>query len=263
MKSFFDFREDFQKYSKDYRLKEIKILKDYLGNSFFKKGLELGAGSGFQSIHIRDMFDELTVTDLNDQRLQSLSEFSNIKRIILDSEKLLEHFDNDSFDFIYSSNHLEHLPNPDLCIDACFKILKNDGICIHILPNPTWRLFQTVLHYPNKFLNLLNRISFKKELEEDNLFIDSMGNNMKSIEKKSFFNGILFPKSHGVSSNFLVEHYAFRKHKWINLFEKSGFTVIDILKGPISSGYGYGLRRTKKYLEKIGVSTEYFFILKK
>ena len=75
MKSFFDFREDFQKYSKEYRLKEIKILKDYLGNSFFKKGLELGAGSGFQSIHIRDMFDELAVTDLNEQRLQSLSEF--------------------------------------------------------------------------------------------------------------------------------------------------------------------------------------------
>ena len=71
----FDFREDFQKYSKEYRLKEIKILKDYLGNSFFNKGLELGAGSGFQSIHIRDMFDELTVTDLNDQSYNRLVSF--------------------------------------------------------------------------------------------------------------------------------------------------------------------------------------------
>lgn len=263
MKNFFDFRKDFQEYTIEYRLREIKILKDYLGNSFFKKGLELGAGNGFQSKQINNMFDELIVSDLNDKRLKSFEEFSNIKRVILDSEKISKHFDSKSFDFIYSSNHLEHLPNPGDCIDGCYKVLKDDGICIHILPNPTWRFLQTILHYPTKFLNFLNKSSTKKQSRSINDFPAAFGNNMKSIEKKSFINGVLFPKVHGVSSNFLIEHYAFRKNKWITLFEKSGFEVIDILKGPISSGYGYGFNTTKKYLERLGISTEYFFILKK
>ncbi|MDC1424492.1 class I SAM-dependent methyltransferase, partial [Gammaproteobacteria bacterium] len=214
MRDFFNIRKDFQEYSEEYRLKEVDILKDYLKNKNFKKGLELGAGTGFQSTQIHNMFEELIVSDFNEDRLNSLKDFSNIRRVILDSEMLLDHFDQKTFDFIYSSNHLEHLPNPGDCIEACYQVLKDDGICIHILPNPTWRLFQTILHYPTKILNLIDRFTKKKKINNEHR-LESYGNNIKSNKNSSFIHGVLFPKPHGVSTNFLIEHFAFRKRKWI------------------------------------------------
>ena len=46
-------------------------------------------------------------------------------------------------------------------------------------------------------------------------------------------------------------------------FERNDFEVIDILNGPISSGYGLGFDWLKNVLYTIGITTEYIYILKK
>jgi 2-polyprenyl-3-methyl-5-hydroxy-6-metoxy-1,4-benzoquinol methylase len=54
---------------------------------------------------------------------------------VIDSLDALAAEPNESFDIIYSNNVLEHLPTIGLVLASCGRLLKPDGIAIHLLPN--------------------------------------------------------------------------------------------------------------------------------
>lgn len=247
------------------RTKELEIIFKYLKNKRFLKALELGAGNGYQSKILIEICDNLIATDMNADRLSLAEKNSKIEFAVLDAEKVGSSFDIKSFDFIYSSNLLEHLPDVDLCLKGCHQVLKDDGIVINILPNSNWRVLSSVLHYPVKIVRLFNylisRVSSNSnaQVKKNKL----QGNNIKVARRKRSFLDILIPPPHGISANSFSEIFAFRKKTWKKIFERNDFKVIDILNGPISSGYGLGYDRLKNVLYSIGITTEYIYILKK
>ena len=248
------------------RSKELNLVFAYLENKRFVNALEMGAGNGFQSGIIVNFCDKLISTDLNSDRLYSTASHPQIERLVLDAEVVGDSFDVDSFDLIYSSNLLEHLPDVDRCLSGCYKILKSDGIFVNILPNPYWRLLSSSLHYPIKLLRLFNLLRTRllsSNQGSQNKARKSQGNNLKVARRKRSFIDFLIPPPHGVSADSFREIFAFRKRRWKRTFERNNFEVIDVLNGPISSGYGLGFDRIKSVLESLGASTEYIYILRK
>ena len=137
-------------------------------------------------------------------------------------------------------------------------ILKDEGVAVHILPNSMWRFLATLLHFPNKLANVFNRIGGDRsgaEINENNI----KSNRVRTSRIKRFF----IPQPHGVSNNIFLEQFAFSRNRWEKEFSKSGFEIVDVLKGPISSGYGFGFKSLKNILEKLGITTEYIYVMRK
>ena len=239
------------------RKRELEIAFANIGRKF-NRGLELGAGDGYQSQLLLERVVKLTATDLNSNRLPSKMNTSNIQYVVCDAERIGSTFENKSFDLIYSSNLLEHLPDVQSCLTGIHHLLEDDGVTINIMPSPGWRLFATVLHLPNKVVNIIDRWIFNNAVNNSN------GNNLKvkNIKRSAFYN-LLIPKAHGVSSNFIIEFWHFRKNRWKKEFECAGFELVDIIKGPVSSGYGFGFDKARQTFEKLGIATEYIYIARK
>ena len=240
------------------REKEIEFINDLFDNCKHKSLLELGCGDGFQSKLLKNYFNSIISTDLNEKRMNFSLINQGITLEVLDAELVGENYSKEFFDFIFSSNVIEHLPKYEKCLDGIKKVLKNDGIAIIILPNTLWRLSAIIFHYPYKMKNIFYRILGKKNLKGD-----SSGNNLKISKKNNKLLNLFIPKAHGAYKNCLVELYEFSKYKWKKAFFKSGFQIVEIRKGPLSSGYRFGFNKTKKLLAKIGLTTEYIYVLKK
>ena len=250
-------KPSWSQYLHNTRDEEIKIISKLLNNKVFNKGLEMGCGDGYQSKLLSKFVRDLVSTDLNKDRIPKINHLNIIYKVV-DAEQISEHFQKNEFDFIFSSNLLEHVPNIDKCLNGTKNVLKDDGICIHVIPNSNWRFFAVLLHFPNKLINFIEGFFINKRKNK------SFGNNI-NVDRKSkskIFN-FLVPKPHGISSNFLFEFYHFSKHNWIKTFERNNFEILKIINGPVSSGYGLGLNIFRGILENIGITTEYIYVLKK
>jgi ubiquinone/menaquinone biosynthesis C-methylase UbiE len=56
-------------------------------------------------------------------------------------------FDNQSFDIVFSSNVMEHILHTYEIQKEISRVLNNDGISIHVMPTPTWRILTNITHF--------------------------------------------------------------------------------------------------------------------
>jgi ubiquinone/menaquinone biosynthesis C-methylase UbiE len=116
----------------------------------FARGLEIGAGDGGQSVTISKFCDQLVCTEIDEQSNawlgQSIMErnLTNVEYRICDAQDLSD-FEDDSFDLVYSSNALEHIPDKDRCLSECKRVLKPGGVMLHAMPTRWWKFFSTLL----------------------------------------------------------------------------------------------------------------------
>jgi len=73
----------------------------------------------------------------------------------------------------------------------------------------------------------------------------------------------LVPEPHGVSRSHVEEFSAFSRRRWKAEFERANFEIIAILKGPVASGYGFGFEGLRRFLERLGVTSEYIYVARK
>jgi hypothetical protein len=71
---------------------------------------------------------------------------------------------------------------------------------------------------------------------------------------------LLWPTPHGAYRSNFEEFYAFSKRRWLREFDAAGFTVVKVLRGPVASGYGFGLDRLRAGLELAGFASEYAYV---
>lgn len=255
------------------------ILQKFPSKKIFETALEIGAGDGFQSNILSKYSKHLISTDYNAERLKK-NNAKNKECKICDAEIIDTYFKERQFDFIFSSNLLEHLPHPEKALKAIHKTLKDNGLTIHVTPNPFWKFCQILLFYPNLFLtkieelsqaNSLSELIFtkllrkKKETQKGELSKKEIGNNPKMVTQKNYslFRRLLWPIPHGAYENNIIEFFAWRRKRWLAEFDKAGFNIIKIIKGPVCSGYGFNLDKIRASLEKISLSSEYIYVAEK
>jgi ubiquinone/menaquinone biosynthesis C-methylase UbiE len=255
-------KSDWHSHLHKIKKREVECIFSKCPEKLFQMGLELGAGDGFQSTLLTKYISKLISTDYNPYRLKRKSNKS-IEYRICDAETINNIFNKKQFDIVFSSNLLEHVPHPQKVLKGTYEILKDNGITIHIVPSPFWKLCHLLLHIPNKCIVALDLLINKRNAIniEKNKKYPKLGNNPKTQKKRRiFFHRLLMPEPHGVSTNNFKEFYAFSKLRWKREFEKANFELIRIIKGPVVSGYGFGLDFLRNILERFGFTSEYIYI---
>lgn len=236
------------------RKREIETVFSKCPEKIFPVALELGAGDGFQSKLLSRYVSKLIATDYNPDILKNVPTPS-IEYRLGDAEKVGETFNEKNFDLIFSSSLLEHLPSPNKALKGIHKILKDEGITIHIIPTPFWKLGHLLLHIPNLAL------TFPKLLAKSAGTGKRRNNNPKTTRiKRSILSRILIPKPHGASQSNIQEFYAFSSRRWEKELNAAGLKLVKIIKGPAMSGYGFGWDFARTVLENLGLASIYIYI---
>lgn len=269
-------KADWQPYLHQLRTREIELIFARCPRDAFACGLELGAGDGFQSTLLSRYVRRLIATDYRPidcrprgQRSELASAGDNregalVSFMTCDAERVDEVFAAAQFDLIFSSNMMEHLPDPGRALAGMLSVLDDDGIAIHVVPSPFWKLSHLAGFYPNAMLGRLDRwlrrsrVSTRQEGETAGL---EWENNPKIASRgRPYLARLLWPAAHGASGSNLKEFELFSRRYWTAQFAAAGFRVAAAHRGPVSSGYGFGWDSARSLCERVGLSSETVYV---
>lgn len=259
-------KDDWTTHLHGIRQREVEMVFDCLGKRHFRSGLEVGAGDGYQTGLLAYYCDTFISSDLNFKRIKDELKVPGVKYQQFDADALGGVFMSKQFDFIFSSNVLEHVGKPKAFLQTTHEFLSEDGIAVHIVPSRFLKITYVTLHYLNVGLLVVDRIGGlfqgKKIFRGKNIDVE---NNINPVVKKraAKIMRFLIPSIHGNFKNHTEEFIKFGRKRWELLFTECGYGVVMYRKGPAFSGYGFGFHRLRPFFEKMGWSSEHIFILEK
>ena len=252
-------RADSDRLRRMLRQREIDAVFRRAPPGTFDEALELGAGDGFQSRFLAVYARRVVCTDMNADRLRGEAHPS-ITYEVCDTEELP--YETGRFDLIYSSNLLEHLQNPARALSEMHRVLKENGVMIHVVPNRFWKALQFAMFVPNQLLQMAE-ILVSNERRKTIGKIQGPINNPRR-RPAPFVVRNLWPQVHGESPNHLVEFIRMGASHWDRLFFEAGFHLTGQIDGlPAHSPYRIGLEAPRRVLEKMGLSSCNGYVLTK
>lgn len=145
--------------------------------------LEIGAGTGWQAAALATRGFAVSAVDLPGSKYAADRMFP-----VQDYDGHTLPFPDGSFEIIYSSNLLEHIPHLAAFQEEIHRVLRPDGLAIHVLPSSAWRLWT----------NLTHLVRYRRR-----------------------------PHAHGEhATNALTEIAAFSRREWRRIFAKAGWTIV-------------------------------------
>lgn len=145
--------------------------------------LEIGGGTGWQARALENRGYDVSAIDIASSnyranRVWSVTEYDG-KNIP---------FDDNTFSIIFSSNTLEHIPYISEFQKEIHRVLKPNGVAIHVLPSSSWRLWTNITHLLKWWT---------------------------------------IPTAHGESAkNSVTEIYYFSRWWWVRLFRETGWKIV-------------------------------------
>ena len=243
------------------RIDEFKIIKKHLKGKHFQRGLEIGCGDGTQSILLREICEELISTDINASDIPC-ERLEKLNFVSADAGNLP--FPDKYFDLVYSSNVLEHIENLDQAFSEMSRVLTDDGLMIHCLPNATWKILQLTLWFPFRIKILIAKIGeiiCKTGKPVENVKSCEFGS-QKGAERRKF--NPWFPPIHGIAKSHFEEIMLFRMPRWRREFEKAGFAMSESFPLLLYSAWNVGPAPIRIILQSLGLrSSNCFFLNKK
>lgn len=103
--------------------------------------LEIGAGAGWQAKALEERGYQVSGIDVPSSNYRSeiiwpVTEYDGVKIPFAD----------ETFDIVFSSNTLEHIPHVVEFQSEIQRVLKPGGVVIHLVPSGTWRFWTNVTH---------------------------------------------------------------------------------------------------------------------
>ncbi len=147
--------------------------------------LEIGAGTGWQAKALAAKGYNVSAIDVSVSNLKA-------ERIypIIDYDGKEIPFGNNTFDIVFSGNVLEHIEHIYEFQKEIHRVLKPNGVAIHVLPSSSWRLWSNITEILKKW-----RI----------------------------------PLVHGeIAVNAFVEIYTFSRKSWLNVFRETGWEIENL-----------------------------------
>ena len=219
--------------------------------------LEIGGRDGFQANIISKKGHNVTSIDIN----PVFPQFYPVQNGTINQLN----FKENSFDIIYSSNMLQEIQHIEESFIEMKRVLKKDGIIIHIVPSSWWSLITNFWHYclipkylikSKKFRKIFNSNLNEVQIKQN----ENIKSDTKNL-KRLFFHPL------GANVSFIHEILYFSKIYWGKLFKKNGFTIIEQKNCPyFYSAYSifrFKFLKFRKFLASIGITSCYCFIMKK
>lgn len=101
-----------------------------------KKLLDAGCGTGWFSKGAADRGANVTSMDLGEGLLSQVAKKCKSERVV---GSILEMpFDDNTFDYVVSSEVIEHIPEPMKGVEEIFRVLKPGGTMVLTTPNQFW-----------------------------------------------------------------------------------------------------------------------------
>jgi SAM-dependent methyltransferase len=209
---------DFVQAIRMYELEQIRAL--------FPPGstvLEIGAGAGWQAKVLAEGGCEVSAIDIAGSRYSD-------KQIWPVQEYDGQHipFPPATFDLVFSSNVLEHIPHLVPFQNEIKRVLKPQGKALHILPTTWWRLWTLLTHYPAlvKWLYLL--VARKLPVSSPDPVQQSMAARLGKYTWSQLVCRALWPPRHGERGNALSELSWFSRTYWQVFFAMTGWRLVQV-----------------------------------
>ena len=190
---------------------------------WFKPGmrvLELGGGTGYQASILASWGCAVTSIDLAD-RHRPYKLFHPVQ----DYDGRTIPAPDASFDIVFSSNVLEHIPTLPVTFGEIRRVLKPGGLAIHLVPSVAWRFWSEVALGAYGVKCLLGRqpvVPGMVETTSPSAVIRKRG--LGQFVRRA----ILLPITpHGEYPNALAELYYFSKGRWVRVFRGQGFRLLQ------------------------------------
>ena len=252
------------KHLNNIRTYELNIIINLLKKQINKtkqdiKILEIGAGSGWQAKKLKELGYQVEAIDLINSNFTDNRIFD-----ITDYDGITIPFKNKTFDVVFSSNVLEHIPHIEKFHYEMQRVLKKDGIAIHVLPSGTWRIWSNITYYLDKFKKIIKKIFLSNAIDKNN----SIKTNDDENKSKRTFLQMMIPSRHGEQGNALSEIYYFSRMFWSKSFKKANWNIVQSSNNNLlysgNSFFGSMLSISfRKNLSNILGSSCNIFILKK
>lgn len=212
----------------DLRGAEFNRVKHYFHPGI--RVLEIGGGNGFQASLIAALGANVKSIDVAGHPVSVESHFP----VNLYDGRTLP-FPDRVFDRVFSSNVLEHIRDLEVTLGESRRVMKDDGVAIHIPPTPAWRLWTSLSHY----IHLLMRVTGIRRAVTTQSLITPDGGQQQKVGVWDVAKRALWAGSHGEYPSPLSELWYFSRRRWIHVFRQSGFEIVATAPSIIFyTGYG-------------------------
>lgn len=172
--------------------------------------LEIGAGTGQQAAAISRRGFSIEAIELPSSRYGAVRDFP-----ITDYDGRHIPFPDASFDVVFSSNVLEHVPDLAQLNAEIRRVLKPDGLCIHVMPTHGWRFWTTLTSLPACLQYVL--APPKSALPQD---ADAARPSSRFQQLRRHFG------RHGAHGNVAAELWLFHPARWRQVFKAYGYEIV-------------------------------------
>jgi SAM-dependent methyltransferase len=198
------------------RKEEIRrVLARHLSLFSGKDLLEIGSGTGVQLKSLSQICKsvvgiEVPGSSYAHHRVAEIREYDG-RRIP---------FPDRSFDIVFSSHVLEHIKNEEEVHGEMHRVLRPGGAGIHVVPTHTWRLWNSVVHYPALPGYVMERLRRARD--------GQLRSNEAPCVKPNWgirILNLLTPPRHGEFGNRISEHWLFHPAFWRRRLEAQKWHV--------------------------------------
>ncbi len=137
---------DEMEFRSDIRTHELNQFIDFLPRS--GRILEIGAGTGWQSMLLSKKGYRVHAIDVPGSVYAQ-----NRVWPVKDYDGVIIPWEDSYFDCVFSSYALEHIPEQLSFQREILRVLKPEGLAVHVIPSPFWRVYSMISH-PFKYWKL-------------------------------------------------------------------------------------------------------------
>jgi SAM-dependent methyltransferase len=226
--------------------------------------LELGGGSGYQAGLLARWGWSVTSLDIPQRPKPERVHFP-----VYDYDGSHIPFPNDAFEVVYSSCVLEHVHDLRSLLNEAERVVKPDGLLVHVVPSASWRLWTSVALYglwmPLRATQRLRRrwLRFSKNCDGRLAASTELPEaTSQPSERQAFLPG---PEG-SVYSNVLQEFSRSRRASWRAALESDSFEVVHASgQGLFYTGFLLApalMRKHRPLLSRLLGSSTHLFVLR-
>ncbi|BCX12107.1 MAG: hypothetical protein KatS3mg067_1045 [Thermosynechococcus sp.] len=230
---------------------------------FFLPGmsvLEIGGGSGYQASLIASTGASVVSIDVA-KPLPGVEIYFPVQ--IYGGATLP--FPDNYFDVVFSSNVLEHIQDLRATLSEVRRVMKSDGMAIHILPTSARRAWTSLSHYVHIARRLIGLVCRRYYVINTPAVPRDPGcahHGTWAAIKRVFWDG-----PHGEYPSAISELWYFSRRRWLKVFQENGFDLIwDQPSGIFYTGYGVfpaiSIGRRQALARVLGSATRVFVLRK-
>ena len=238
---------------------EVKLIRRFF--PAHSKILEIGGGNGWQAKLIASWGFEISSIDveLQPELLHKVQLYDGVKIP----------FPAETFNFIFSSNVLEHVEMRVLLFTDMRRVLKHDGYMIHIVPSASWRLWTALAHYlylAKRIVKIVLRIASSNFKVEHKYLVTQLRSENGRGDIVDKLRNSLWPVPHGIDGNIFKELSTFSRWGWRACFHDADLSLVDEYRtGIFYTGYRLFPRmglRSRRFLANFLGSSCHIFVLR-